>query len=134
MKNAKNKVATEEDVIDLKKIPEEVLQKTKEIPSYFYIAFAGELFSVFGNIILHYDSEHGHFLECIYGTGGFYEAFKMTCYKLNMSDLEEYRNTLIWYDCDKFDSIILENVIKQIDEMGNANSYYQYLIRRWDEE
>lgn len=114
--------------IDLKKIPEEVLRRTEEIPGYFYIAFSGELFSVFGKNVF---KTFEHFLENVHGTSGFHCAFKMTCYKCGMDDLDKYRDSLEWYDSDKFDSIIIESVMKKINNIENADSYYQYLIERW---
>lgn len=63
------------------------------------------------------------------GTGGWYEALKMTCMKLDMCWLLDYWNSLEWYDSDIFDGIIEDRIIAKVvksDDM-HCNAYYQYL-------
>lgn len=124
-------------------IPQEIDSK---IPEYFYFAMAGELCSIFGPRIFdrieyaEYD-EDGNVLpsstddsESYYysldsGTGGWYEAFKMTCRKLGLDWLLDYWKTLEWYDSDIFDGIIEERIIEKfvMSEDNRCNAYYKWL-------
>jgi hypothetical protein len=111
-------------------IPEEIENR---IPEYFYIAMAGELCSIFGWQIFEkqedsYISEIEPYYDLASSTGGWYEAFKATCKKLDMNWLLEYYRTLAWYDSDMFDGVIENRIITNfIEKDDNANSYYRYL-------
>lgn len=108
------------------KIPEEIKSR---IPDYFYYAMAGELVSIFGPYILKkFESQY----DLDSGTGGWYEAFAMTCRKLNMAWLVEYWGNLPSYDSDIFDGLIEQEIIKRFCEkdhlQDHANCYYKYLV------
>ena len=139
-------------------IPQEIDSK---IPEYFYFAMAGELCSIYGPHIFdkveyaEYDEE-GNELPvddnevnlicepsddgalCYYnldsGTGGWYEAFKATCRKLNMEWLFDYWKTLEWYDSDIFDGIIENRIVEKFVkcEDHHCNVYYQWLCSHKD--
>lgn len=119
-------------------IPEDIKSR---IPDCFYIAMVGELVSIFGINIFQkieyaeYD-DNGEEIEASYydlnsGTGGWHEAFKMTCRKLDMLWLIEYCRSLEWYDRDIFDGEIEGEIIKRCCEKDfgedHANCYYKYL-------
>lgn len=119
-------------------IPEDIKSR---IPDYFYIAMAGELVSIYGIKILQkieyseYD-DNGDKIEYSYydldsSTGGWNEAFKATCRKLNMLWLIEYCHSLDWYDYDIFNGEIEGEIIKRCCEKDfgkvHANCYYRYL-------
>jgi len=127
------------------KIPKEIYSR---IPDYFYYAMAGELVSIFGPHILEkvdypeYDNDGNEisgdpdtdnsYYDLCSGTGGWNEAFEMTCKKLNMMWLNEYSNTLPWYDRDIFDGEIEYEIIERFCKKDHAedhlNCYYKYLI------
>jgi len=128
------------------KIPKEI---DSQIPDYFYYAMAGELVSIFGAWILEkqdypeYDDDgneiagdlnvDGSYYDLNSSTGGWNEAFKMTCKKLDMMWLMDYYETLEWYDSDIFDGIIedriIENYIEKDHMHDHANCYYKYLCQ-----
>ena len=128
------------------KIPKEI---DSRIPEYFYYAMAGELVSIFGTWILEkqdypeYDDDgneihgdlnvDGSYYDLNSSTGGWNEAFKMTCKKLDMMWLMDYYETLEWYDSDIFDGIIenriIENYIEKDHMHDHANCYYKYLCQ-----
>lgn len=130
-------------------IPEEIDNK---IPQYFYYAMAGELCSIFGPEIfqkitdVEYDDagnrippkddvDHSYYyLDS--SSGGWYEALRMTCKKLDMEWLLNYLDSLEWYDSDIFDGIIEARIIEYFIEAEdyNCNVYYQYLISRKEKE
>ena len=127
-------------------IPKEI---DSRIPDHFYYAMAGELVSIFGPHILEkadypeYDDDGNQipgdpnvdvsYYDLALSTGGWYEAFKMTCKKLDMMWLMDYYKTLEWYDSDIFDGIIedriIENYIEKDHINDHANCYYKYLCR-----
>lgn len=118
-------------------IPEEIDSK---IPSYFYIAFAGELCSILGPVIFtkykmdpddENNKEYYYDLDC--GTCSWYAALKATCNKLDMNWLIDYYGTLEWYDSDIFDGIIEERIVKNFIEHNNhCNDYYKHLTNCFD--
>ncbi len=110
------------------KIPDEIGNK---IPPYFYAAFAGELFSVFGLDALQKDEDNSYGLRYFCGTAGWLEALKTTCKKLNLDWLMNYYYTLDWYDSDIFDGVISERIISEFIEAepSCANSYYHFLLQ-----
>lgn len=127
-------------------IPKDIKSR---IPDYFYFAMAGELVSIFGPHILEkvdypeYDNDGNEipgdpnidnsYYDLCSGTSGWYEAFKMTCKKLNMMWLMDYYKTLEWYDSDIFDGIIEDRIIKNYIEKDHmhdqVNCYYKYLCQ-----
>lgn len=109
-------------------IPPEIEVK---IPSFFIAAFAGELLSVFGRDVAMIDSDGDYNVWWYTGTGGWRDAFFAACKKLKLDWLNEYRESLEWYDSDCFDEIICERVCDFLN--GNAvpyNSYCNYINER----
>ena len=108
------------------KIPDDILAK---IPDYFWSALAGELVSVFSTSIFDKDDTDMYQLDFLCGTTGFDCAFHMTCRKLDLMWLYDYRNRLEWYDYDMFDSEISDILINKVllSEPKKYNSYYDWL-------
>ena len=106
-----------------------------QIPDYFYIAFAGELFSVYGwersRLIFYPENNHAH-ADLESGTEGWAQAFRATCRKLETGWLLDYYNSLPWYERDVFDGIIEQEIRKHFmnGKDDNVNDYYQYLIEK----
>lgn len=115
-------------------IPEKIKNK---IPQHFYIAFAGELCSVFGHMIFQKDESDVYSLFYVSSTAGWNEALKMTCQKLNMCWLLDYYNSLEWYESDLFDGEMEDKIVSEFIEadqaQANANAYYKFLFQRKDE-
>lgn len=130
-------------------IPEEIDNK---IPQYFYYAMAGELCSIFGPEIfqkitdVEYDDagnrippkddvDHSYY-DLDSSSGGWYEALRMTCKKLDMEWLINYLDSLEWYDSDIFDGIIEDRIIEKFINVKNQNCnvYYKYLVNRGENE
>ena len=110
-------------------IPKDIKDR---IPDYFYIALAGELCSIFGPWILEkqVDPESGkEYYDFDSFSGGWDEAFAMTCRKLDMKWLLDYCKTLEWYDYDLFNGELESGIIKNYcgTTYQNCNSYYKYL-------
>lgn len=109
-----------------------------KIPSYFYIALAGELCSILGpqifNKITDLDEdteEEFSYYDFDSGTAGWYAAFKATCKKLDLQWLLNYYDALKWYDRDIFDDIIEDRVVTRfIDKDNHCNEYYKYLMTK----
>ena len=99
-------------------IPEKI---KNNIPQHFYIAFAGELCSVFGHMIFQKDESDVYSLFYVSSTAGWNEALKMTCQKLNMCWLLDYYNSLV------------SEFIEADQAQANANAYYKFLFQRKDE-
>ena len=109
-------------------IPKEVNER---IPDYFYQAFAGELFAVFG-----YKTAMRMFEQCdkgvidlCAGSSGWLMAFEMTCAKLNMMWLYNYRHELEWDSASIFDLRIESRIAERFAEVDSdsAGDYYMYL-------
>ena len=113
-------------------IPEEICSR---IPDYFYAAFAGELFSVFGweqAKWMFYPEDRRDYTDLDSSSAGWVEAFKATCRKLDMSWLIDYYNTLPWYDSDVFDGIIEAEIGKRFMKGSGeqSNAYYRFLTEQ----
>ena len=106
-------------------IPDEIKSR---IPEYFYYALGGECVSIMGAYALIRDEDGLSYLDYAAGTYGYVEAFRMTCKKLDMNWLFEYRDNLPWYQSDIFDGEISDEVIRRFDKEEYTNAYYQYLI------
>ena len=106
-------------------IPDEIKSR---IPEYFYYALGGEYVSIMGAYALIRDEDGLSYLDYSAGTAGYIEAFRMTCKKLDMNWLFEYRDSLPWYQSDIFDGEISDEVMRCFDKEEHTNSYYQYLI------
>lgn len=112
------------------------------IPEHFYIAMAGELFSVYGpeafDLINGYnvDGNSYEYYDLDTGTGGWIEAFKATCRKLGMEWLIEYHASLDWYDADLFDGEIETALLGLVHgeefKKDHCNAYYRYLCTKED--
>lgn len=115
-------------------IPTEIKDR---IPDYFYIALAGELFSIFGwseSRWRFYPEEGKAYADLASGSAGWMKALKAACRKLDMDWLLAYYQTLEWYDSDVFDGI-LEQEIRRHFMNGKAegtNEYYRFLCSRDD--
>ena len=110
-------------------IPEEIDNK---IPKYFYIAFLGELLSVFGvksflDVYNLYQQEG--YVNYFSSSFGWAEAFYATCKKLNIDWLFDYYHSLKWYDSDVFDSII-ESRLKYLFDDNEISPYNIYMSWR----
>lgn len=108
-------------------IPTEI---DKKIPSYFYAALAGELFSVYGIEYFIKDEDGDYLFEYSSATFGFYEALQATCRKLDLEWFYEYWRSLPWYDFDMLGDIILDRIKKRFIEkkQETPNDYYKHLI------
>lgn len=108
------------------KIPDNILEK---IPDYFWPALAGELVSVFSPSVFDKEDTDVYQLDFVCGTAGFDRAFHMTCRKLDLMWLYDYRNRLEWYDYDMFDSEISDSLINNVllSEPKKHSSYYDWL-------
>jgi len=111
------------------KIPDEIKAR---IPPYFYIAFAGELCSVFGRRIFEKDKSGVYGLSYVGSTCGWGEAFRMTCQKTDLSWLADYYKELEWNDSDLFDGEVENEIISRFIETqpSGDNVYYQFLLSR----
>ena len=117
-------------------IPKEIKD---QIPDHFYYALWGELVGVFGPSVIeienYYQSEDGKAFAPLYGlsyctsTTGWDVALWATCQKLDLMPVFEYYDKLPWYDSDRFDGEIEEEMVKHMPGRKNANPYYQYLQR-----
>lgn len=108
-------------------IPEEI---KREIPDAFYIALAGELFSVFGAVASEKDEDGAYGIDFLCGTAGWAAALRAACRKMKMQWLLNYYDALEWYDSDLFDGEISDMVIKKFYEADetSADAYYLYLM------
>ena len=105
----------------------------KNIPDYFYAAFAGELVSVFSPTIFDKDEDGTLGLAFCTGTNGWNAALEITCKKLDIMWLYAFYETLHWDESDKFDSdIYVLLVSKFINVETPDNKYYQYLLDKLD--
>ena len=107
----------------------------KRIPDYFYTAFAGELFSIYGwsrSKDMFYPDSAPEYVDLGSGTVGWVQAFRATCQKLEMEWLLKYYEDLPWYDSDVFDGIVEQEIGRRFmnrkDDVGNG--YYRYLLGR----
>lgn len=112
------------------KIPDEILD---DIPPYFYAAFAGELYAVFGPTIFDRTGTDG--MPMIFnfeGTTGWGAAFRPVASRLELSWLTDYYDTLDWFDSDLFDDqlcgLLFKKFIAEADP-SMTSPYYLYLIR-----
>lgn len=115
-------------------IPPEI---KNQIPVYFYIAFAGELFSIYGRERsrgMLYPEVDGGYADLASSTAGWLQAFKATCRKLEMGWLLEYYNALPWYESDVFDGILEQEIRRHLmyGKENGTNEYYRYLCSRDD--
>ncbi len=105
------------------KIPDRILN---DIPTYFYAAFAGELFSVFGPVIFKKpDTDDDYGLFYVEGTAGWVTAFRSVASRLGLSWLNSYYDSLDWFDSDLFDDQIGDLLIKEFIKANHsgANEY-----------
>ena len=115
------------------KIPQDIFAK---IPDYFWAGFAGELVSVFGTHILEKGEDDCYEFDYSTGTGGWNEALKMACHKLDMEWLYEYYDNLSWEESDLFDDELGDLVVTRFLDFDDAsekelrNAYYRWLIKR----
>ena len=109
-------------------------QKIKDqIPEYFYIAFAGEIFSVYGwerSRDMFYPEKDEGYADLASSPFAWFQAFKATCRKLEVEWLLEYYETLPWYDSDVFDGIIEQEISRRFmnRKEDGGNEYYRYLL------
>lgn len=112
-------------------IPEDI---DSRIPDYFYMAMAGEIFSIFGiDAFALIDPAHEYVnFEYDTGTGGWVAAFKATCDKLGLPWLAKYWDDLSWEQSDAFGDIIAQRIKGHIkkNENNHSNEYYKYLVSK----
>lgn len=113
-------------------IPPEIKER---IPDYFYTAFAGELFSVYGwarSKMMFYPKKDKGCADLESSSAGWVQAFLATCRKLEMQWLADYYEALLWYDSDVFDGIIEQEIYRRfmIKEDETTNDYYRYLVNK----
>ena len=86
------------------------------IPTEFYTYLKQQLISIFGEFIFKQldiiDDESTYGVDYIMSTGGWVEAVRQTCIKLNLDWLLNYYDTLLWYEADIFDAYIGEQLAK----------------------
>lgn len=95
------------------------------IPNYFYCAFGGELFAVFGATLVKNAEAHYNFFK---GSAGWHYAFKATCTKLDLPWLLDYYISLSWSDMIEFNTHVAQELC-----CGDKHpsSYYRYLLRNY---
>ena len=97
------------------KIPKEIDDK---IPEYFYYAFAGELFSIYGPGLFKPWEETcrdgSPYYDLDSSSARWDLAFRQTCVKLGMHWLLDYYHTLGWYNGDRFDGIVEWRIILRV--------------------
>lgn len=88
--------------------------------------------SVFGLRIFEKDEDDIYNLYYVEGTYAWAEAFKMTCWKLDMKWLMDYYDSLEWCDSDLFDGEIENKLISEFVEAKGieVDTYYQFLIKK----
>ena len=97
------------------------------IPETFYYGLLGELVSVFGPTILSPIDET--YYDFNGGTGGWFEAMRMTCRKLDMKWILEKYHEMPWYDSDTFDGRVEEKLSDLMKNFNSrANPYYKKII------
>lgn len=106
-------------------IPEEILGR---IPEYFYAAFAGELFALYGPSAFVPDEDGLREYRYHAGTFGWAAALWMACKKCDMQWLHAYYDSLEWYESDRFDEE-LEKVVETYLVGGDwtAHGYFKYV-------
>lgn len=96
------------------KIPEDIINA---IPETFWKAFAEELTRRFGTDIFGIDPDAGAaVLDFLSGTKGWYDAFKAACKALEMTDIYEYYDALVWWKFDMFCNEISGMLLERIGE------------------
>lgn len=100
------------------------------ISDYFYPAFVGELVAVFGVNVLKTSDDGESPLFYISGTSGWNAALRMTCKKLDLSDLWDWYDKLEWYDSDDFDGELVDLLVSKLInvEAQSCKSYYKWLM------
>lgn len=95
------------------------------IPTYFYPALAGELYSIYGPRV--FEPCDGNLNA---GTHGWYAAMRETCRKLNLGWLMDYYDALPWDKSELFDAEIEKRVCAIVtgDVYKWPNSYYEHLL------
>lgn len=96
---------------------------SRVIPEYFYIAFAGEITSIYG---LDVWQDVGY----LGSEMGVVQALKMTCRKLGMMWIYRKYDAMEWYDSDVYLGELVDGAKEAIENMEHgSNSYYRYLLR-----
>lgn len=115
------------DVSVIYEIPQNIKDK---IPEYFYLAFAGELFSVFGIGTFEKDEDGFRRIDYSTSTIGWVAALKATCQKLDMEWLFTYWEELEWYDSDIFDEKMADEMVSRLEkDSDGVNPYYLHLVK-----
>jgi hypothetical protein len=92
------------------------------IPDYFYVAFAGEITSIYGLGV--WDD-----IDYIGPENGVVQALKMTCRKLNLMWIYRKYDAMEWYDSDVYLGKLVDKAKKAITNMERGNNaYYRYLL------
>ena len=106
------------------------------IPSHFYAAIAGELYSIYGwergKDVFYPDKKI--YVRSPYDLQAdiavWTEAFKTACRKLGLEMLLSYYDKLSWHDRNRFNSIMENRVCEQFIRAADCvqNEYYRHLI------
>ena len=131
--------------------------ETRNIPTYFYQCFFGELVKVFGmnflipdtgylteydedgNIISTNENAYSYKdqLDChlnfISGTGGWHEAFKEACKQCTIMDVYEDYCELQWVHSDIFDGYIADKMLEVLFADTHHNDYYKFKMQKENE-
>lgn len=92
------------------------------IPDYFYIAFAGEITSIYGLGVW-------NDIDYIGSENGIVQALKMTCRKLSLMWIYRKYDAMEWYDGDVYLGKLVGKAKKAITNMKRGNNaYYRYLL------
>ena len=113
-------------------IPREIKDR---IPPYFYIALAGELFSIYGwerSKDMFYPRKKQSYTDLASSTAGWVAALRATCRKMEMDWLISYYDTLPWYDSDVFDGILEQEIGRHYinADRSGPNDYYRHILER----
>ena len=102
------------------KIPDEIKTQFSE---EFYKTFWDELIAVFGDKIKGVDA-YCDLAPLIYyysSTDGWSGALKKTCEKLGLKDVWSYYTTLEWYDSERFDGEVEDELGKRFSKPTNGD-------------
>ena len=124
--------------------------ETHDIPTYFYQCFFGELVKVFGIKFLipstdyldmydddeeySYKNQIGHYLNCQGGTGGWYEAFSISCDQCGLIDIWDDYEKMNWVYSDIFDGYIADKMVEVLFDDTRQNDYYKFKIKENENE
>lgn len=110
--------------------------ETHDIPTYFYQCLFGELIKVFGARLLIPDDDYSYreqlelHLNNLGGTGGWYEAFSVTCDQCGLMDIWDDYSGMNWVYSDTFDGYIADKMLEVIFDDTHHNDYYKFKMQK----